>query len=297
MTGGLIASGGEPGLHKLLELRRKREYRRRDSTQQRLLSYHQSGMSGDPRRRLAPETAWSDNINMPLSFQPRLDILPKSQRELLAGPRCGASRLRAVWRHCARAPTRPSDIGRFRFFLLHRLRPNRLQSRLPFFRDLDPTVGEDVWVHYKRDNLEGHVQRPAGTVRIGFFGGMENLRRVEDPRRAVGSQVQVASLIDLAGMKLRVIQVRGSWKDYVDVHALVLHGIDIRMALAAARAIDARFQPEISLRALQFYGDGTLVHVPVEIQRDLTRWAQSVDLAKLPHLASQRGLTPGELSL
>lgn len=82
MTGGLIASGGEPGLHKLLELRRKREYRRRDSTQQRLLSYHQSGMSGDPRRRLPPETAWSDNINMPLSFEPRLDILPKSQREL-----------------------------------------------------------------------------------------------------------------------------------------------------------------------------------------------------------------------
>ncbi len=98
-------------------------------------------------------------------------------------------------------------------------------------------------------------------------------------------------------MKLRVIQVRGSWKDYVDVHALVLHGIDIRMALAAARAIDARFQPEISLRALQFYGDGTLVRVPGEIQRDLTRWAQSVDLAQLPHLASQRGPTPGELSL
>lgn len=57
-----------------------------------------------------------------------------------------------------------------------------------------------LWVHYKRDNLEGYVQRPAGTVRTGFFGGMENLRRVEDPRRAVGSQVQVVSLIDLAGM-------------------------------------------------------------------------------------------------
>jgi VIT1/CCC1 family predicted Fe2+/Mn2+ transporter len=35
----------------------------------------------------------------------------------------------------------------------------------------------------------------------------------------------VASLVDLAGMKMRVIQVRGIWKDYVDIHALVSHGM------------------------------------------------------------------------
>ena len=57
---------------------------------------------------------------------------------------------------------------------------------------------------------------------------MENLRRVEDPRRPAGSRVQVASLVDLAGMKLRVIQMRGNWKDYVDIHALVSHGIEFR---------------------------------------------------------------------
>lgn len=151
-------------------------------------------------------------------------------------------------------------------------------------------------MHHKRDNLEGYIQHPAGTVKIAFFGGMENLRRVEDPRRPVGSRVHVASLVDLTGMKLRVIQMRGSWKDYADIHALVSHGIDIPTGLAAARAIDAKFQPEISVRALQFYGDGTLARVPVGIQRDLTRWAQSVDLAKLPHLASQRGLAPAGLS-
>ncbi len=65
------------------------------------------------------------------------------------------------------------------------------------------------------------------------------------------------------------------WKDYVDIHALVSHGIGIPTALAAARAIDAKFLPEISLRALQFFGDGTLVRVPVGMQRDLTRWTQS----------------------
>jgi hypothetical protein len=73
--------------------------------------------------------------------------------------------------------------------------------------------------------------------------------------------------------------MRGNWKDYVDIHALVSHGIDIPTALAAARAIDAKFQPEISLRALQFYGDGTLGRVPVGMQQDLAGWAQSVDLS------------------
>jgi hypothetical protein len=167
---------------------------------------------------------------------------------------------------------------------------------LPFFRDLDPTAGENVWVHHKHNTLEGYVQRRGGTVKVAFFGGLDKLRRVQEPRRPSGSRVQVASLIDLAGMKLRVIQMRGSWKDYIDIHALVSHGIDIPTGLAAARAIDTKFKPEISLRALQFYGDGTLSRVPKAIQLDLTHWARSVDLVKLPQLSSRRGLAPGELS-
>jgi hypothetical protein len=96
--------------------------------------------------------------------------------------------------------------------------------------------------------------------------------------------VQVASLVDLAGMKMRVIQARGSWKDYVDIHTLVSHGIDVSTGLAAAKAIDQSFDPEISIRALQFYGDGTLDRVPAGMQRDLTRWAQVVNLDKMPVL-------------
>jgi hypothetical protein len=67
----------------------------------------------------------------------------------------------------------------------------------------------DVWVHRKRDNLEAFVNR-GGVVKVAFFGGLDTLRRVEDPRQAAGSRVQVASLVDLAGMKMRVIQVRAT---------------------------------------------------------------------------------------
>jgi len=225
-----------------------------------------------------------------MSFEPRLDILPESQRrlwpELDAIPSefvlYGGTGLALQLGH------RVSED--FDFFSSSNFDPDRLRSRLPFFRNLDPT-DSDTWVQRKPDNLEAFVNR-GGLVKLAFFGGLDTLQRVEDPRRAIGSRVQVASLVDLAGMKMRVIQVRANWKDYVDIHALVSYGIDVPTGLAAAKAIDRSFDVAISIRALQFYGDGTLDRVPVAIQRDLTRLAQKVDLAKLPTLHPRRGLTP-----
>jgi hypothetical protein len=222
-----------------------------------------------------------------------LDILPESQRrlwpELDAVPSefvlYGGTGLALHLGH------RASED--FDFFSSAGFDPDRLRARLPFFRDLDP-ADPDTWVHRKRDNLEAFVNR-GGVVKIAFFGGLDTLHRIEDPRRAAGSRVRVASLVDLAGMKMRVIQVRGSWKDYVDIHTLVLHGIDVPTGLAAAKAIDRGFDPITSIRALQFYGDGTLDRVPATMQRDLTRWAQAIDLAKLPALHPRRRLSPGGL--
>jgi len=230
---------------------------------------------------------------MPETFEPRLDILPGSQRrlwpELDAVPAdfvlYGGTGLALQLGH------RVSED--FDFFSSSGFDPEHLRSRLPFFRDLDP-ANSDVWVHRKSDNLEAFVDR-GGAVKVAFFGGLDTLDRVEDPRRAAGSRVRVASLLDLAGMKMRVIQVRGSWKDYVDIHTLVSHGIEVPTGLAAAKAIDRNFDPVTSIRALQFYGDGTLNRVPAAMQKDLTRWAQAVDLTKLPTLGSRRGLSPGGL--
>ncbi len=196
---------------------------------------------------------------MPATFEPRLDILPESQLwlwpELDAVPPdfvlYGGTGLALQLGH------RASED--FDFFSSSGFEPDRLRSRLPFFRDLDP-ADPDTWLHHKRDNLQ----------------------RVQDPRQAAGSRVHVASLLYLAGMKMRVIQVRGHWKDYVDIHALTSHGIGLPTALAAAKAIDKNFDPATSIRALQFYGDGTLDRVPLTMRRDLTRYAHAVDLSKLP---------------
>jgi hypothetical protein len=225
------------------------------------------------------------------AFEPKLDILAEPQRalwpELDAVPLefvlYGGTALALQLGH------RTSDD--FDFFSSDGFDAGRLQSRLPFFRGVD-VDDPSAWVHRKRDNLEGYVERCGGTVKIAFFGGLSNLRRIEEPRHLIGSLVRVASLVDLAGMKMRVIQMRGSWKDYIDIHALVANGVDIATGLAAASVIDGKFEPATSIRALQFYGDGNLDRVPAAMQQDLTRWARQVDLGKLPKLPSRRGLAP-----
>ena len=231
---------------------------------------------------------------MQTTFEPRLDILPESQRrlwpELDIVPSdfvlYGGTGLALQLGH------RFSED--FDFFSTAGFDPARLQSRLPFLRELE--ANGNAWVHYKTDNLEAFVDR-GGPVKVAFFGGLDTLQRVQDPLRAAGSRVRVASLVDLAGMKMRVIQVRGSWKDYVDIHTLAAHGIDLPTGLAAAKAIDRSFDPATSIRALQYYGDGTLDRIPEGMRRDLTRWAQQIDPAKLPVFRSRRGLSPEGLEL
>jgi hypothetical protein len=112
---------------------------------------------------------------------------------------------------------------------------------------LDPS-NSDAWVNCHRDNVEAFVDR-GGLVTVTFFGFLDRLDRVEDPQRAAGSLVQVPSLLDVADMKMRVIQVRGSWKDYVDIHTLVTHGIDVATCFAADKAIDRGFDCTTSARA------------------------------------------------
>ena len=152
---------------------------------------------------------------MDKTFNARLDTLPESQRqiwpELDAVPDhfvlYGGTALALQLGH------RISED--FDFFSSEGFDPDRLRRDLPFFQDLDVSNPE-IWVHCKQDNLEAFVERGGGIVKVAFFGGLSKLKRIEEPLRAKGSRVQVASLVDLAGMKMRVIQMRGSWKDYVD---------------------------------------------------------------------------------
>ena len=73
-------------------------------------------------------------------------------------------------------------------------------------------------------------------------------------------------------------------KDYLDMDALLQDGrIDLPTALASACAIyGPSFNPQITLKALSYFGDGNLSRLPQEVQKRLVLAARNVDLDKLP---------------
>jgi hypothetical protein len=74
----------------------------------------------------------------------------------------------------------------FDFFSTESFHPDRLRARLSFFWELDVS-DSNAFVHHKQDNLEAFADVGGGPVRVAFFGGLNTLKRVENPLRASGS--------------------------------------------------------------------------------------------------------------
>jgi hypothetical protein len=120
-------------------------------------------------------------------------------------------------------------------------------------------------------------------VKVSFIG-VPKLPRLAAPLMVKDNGLKVASLLDLAGTKASVIQVRAEAKDYIDMDALMQFGrIGLPLALAAAqRLYGVSFNPEITLKALSYFDDGNLRDLPEEMKRRLAVAVQAVDLDHLP---------------
>jgi hypothetical protein len=96
-------------------------------------------------------------------------------------------------------------------------------------------------------------------------------------------------MIDLAGTKASVVQVRAEAKDYLDIDALMrLGNISLPTALSAAQMIyGPSFNPEITLKALSYFDDGNLRELPDELKQRLAMAAREVDLDRLPGLTRE----------
>lgn len=216
---------------------------------------------------------------MAKKFTPRLDILPGPQRRL--------------WDELGAVP--PSfilyggtaialQLGHrqsvdFDFFGSQSFDPDALVKAAPFLRDAEI-------VQRAADTLTARIDRD-GVVLVSFFG-LPEISQIEVPLVAAGGEVKVAGLIDLAGMKASVVQKRALGKDYLDIAALIGAGISLSTALAAARAIyGSSFNPQITLKALSYFGDGDLANLPTETKRTLQDAVRAVDLNTLPTLATK----------
>lgn len=125
---------------------------------------------------------------------------------------------------------------------------------------------------------------------MSFFG-LPDIARVRPPHMAQDNGLRIASLLDLAGAKAAVVQQRAEAKDYRDLDAILADGrVTLPAALASARAIYVRrplgrwseVQPQITLKALSFFGDGNLTLLSRSMQDRLARAAREVDLDRLP---------------
>jgi len=207
---------------------------------------------------------------------PRLDILPAPQRalwpEMSATPRnftlYGGTAIALRLGHRASV-----DFG---FFGRTGFDPDRLLASVPYL------AGSQV-LQREASTLTCRVNR-GGPVMVSFFG-LPTIGDIEEPTPVEGLGFPVASLIDLAGMKAAVVQKRAQAKEYLDIDALLAAGVDLPSALAAGQAIyGASFAPQITLKALTYFGDGDLATLPDDVQRRLVAAATAVELDKLPVL-------------
>jgi hypothetical protein len=214
-------------------------------------------------------------------FSPRLDILSASQQRLwpepsqtpphftLYGDTAIASRL---------AHRQSVDFG---FFSPATFEPRSLLETVPYLKGSQPRRTEP-------NNLTVTVDR-GGPIQLQFFGNFD-LGQVADSERADGPNIQVASLLDLAGTKAAVVTQRAEAKDYLDIFALLTKAeLSLPRILAAASIIYGdQFDPLLALKAIAYHDDPSLAELPKNVRNYLSEAVRSADPTKLPVLNAVR---------
>lgn len=206
------------------------------------------------------------------SFTPHLEILPPPQKTL--------------WEELYETPEHFTLYGGtalalhlghrksidFDFFSRVPFEPSVLMKSISY---LEAAETLDV----SKNSLTCRVDRD-GKIKMQFFGGL-TLGMIQPRQQPNGAGFWVASLLDVAGTKVKVLPERSEAKDYIDIDALLRHGMDLPTMLGAANAIYGRgFNPVLSLKALTYFDD--VSHLPDDIKERLTKAALDVDLGKLP---------------
>lgn len=202
---------------------------------------------------------------MTAHFRPKLRILPPAQR--------------ALWPLLRDVPPR---------FVLYggtglALRLGHRESEDFDFFSSEPLTADGLLTEFGW--LEDAVLEQAGRdtavftfegVFLSFFGGI-SFGRIGEPERAGSRGPFVASLLDLAATKLKVLAQRAQAKDYRDVAALLRAGLSLEEGLGASAAVYGKtFNPLPTVKALGYFEDGDLPTLPRRLQRQLASAAASL---------------------
>ena len=88
------------------------------------------------------------------------------------------------------------------------------------------------------------------------------------------------------------IQQRAQARDYEDIAAILVAGIGLSDALAAAGTVYGKqFNGALSLKALTYFADGDLPQLSPGTQEQLRTLARQVNLKQIPVLQARNGVT------
>jgi hypothetical protein len=187
---------------------------------------------------------------MPTCFDPRLDILPKAQREIWASL-SPAPRLAfvlyggtAIALHLGHRASLDFD-----FFRSEQIDKEAIRGAFAFINGA--TVLQDT-----SDTLVIVATMPSGPVKISFFGGI-GFGRVNEPLLTRDRTLLVASLDDLMATKLKATLDRAEARDYRDIAQMIAAGVSLSSGLGAFRRM-FKGEPSQVLRAIGYFKDGDL---------------------------------------
>lgn len=214
-------------------------------------------------------------------FSPRLGVLPEAQGRLWAELRDVPEEFTLYGGTAIALQLGHRTSMYFDFFGCRAVDVIALERGIPFLARADV-------VQRDKNTLTAIVDRGA-PVKVSFVA-LPRLPRMAPPTVANDNGLKVASLLDLAGTKALVVQVRGAAEDYLDIDALIrLGGVSLPFALAAAQRLYGRsFNAEITLKALSYFGDGDLQDLPEDLKARLAHAVKEVDLDRLPTLVPRK---------
>jgi hypothetical protein len=208
------------------------------------------------------------------SFIPKLEILPKAQRQL--------------WSELSEVPPEFTLYGGtavalhlghrqsidFDFFGTQKFAPLDLAATIPLLQ------GGTI-VQSAPSTLTTFIHR-GDTVKLSFFE-VPHLQAISPAHVSRDNGLKIASLIDLAGTKAAVVQQRAEAKDYIDIDALLTSGqVTLIDALRAAQKIyGSNFAPQSTLKALTYFDEENLASLPDDLKLRLVAAVRSVDLRQL----------------
>ena len=220
---------------------------------------------------------------MPQCLEPRLDILPAAQKEIWASLAPAPNMQFVLYGGTAIA----LHLGHresldFDFFRSGPLDKDQIRARFQFIRGA--AVLQD-----SPDTLVILANRPAGSVKVSFFGSL-GFGRVNDPLWTCDGTLLVASLDDLMATKLKATLDRAEAKDYRDIAAMISAGVSLAAGLSAFQQMFDG-EPAQVLRAIGYFGDGDLTTLGAA-DREILCSARD-RIGKLPELHLRAGSLTG----